>query len=407
MAGTKRWFFGWGLLAVAILAVAGRGGQAVLAASDRLAQAETLRVISTRDWALGLLWQWSFLLVLLQSGAAAALHRRIAARVARPWLADALFFALLALLLNVTLWPLAYRTGHLVSRRFGLSVQSTPAWLSDRMLAAAVDLVLTVPTLLVLYALLRRWPRRWWVAASGLGAVAVIVMSMLWPVVIAPLFNRYEPVRDQAILDRVARLSAVSGVPIGEVLRVDLGRRTTAANGWVAGLWGTRRVVLGDTLLDRYTPAEIEAVLAHELGHVVHNDVWWGTLALAAGQAAALFVVAHGAARLVGRWGRRWGLDHLADPASAPLIFLIVGLLTVAGMPVINAGSRWRERAADRYALQTTSDPAALADFFAAVAAQNLSDPAPPRWYVWLFMTHPPIAERIEMARRFTAGEAP
>ncbi|HBY99239.1 MAG TPA: hypothetical protein DEP84_35745 [Chloroflexi bacterium] len=399
------WTVTLGVLAGLILGVAGHGGEPALASGERLAQARALLAINDRNFFLGLAWHWGLLLLLLNSRIAARFQCRIAARIGPRWLADALFFAALLLIVDLAGWPFAYVAGYQVSHRFGLNVQTPPAWLQDQVLAAGIDIALGVPTLLVVYWLIRRWPRRWWVAAGALGLVTAVLTTLLWPVVIDPLFNRYTPVTDPAILARVERLSRVTGVPIGAVLRVDMGRRTTAANAWVTGLWGTRRIVIGDTLLDRYSPDEVEAVLAHELGHVVHHDVWWSTLAVALAQVAGLFVIARVAGRLLARFGHHWGISRLSEPASAPLALLLISVLLVIGMPVVNAGSRWREAAADRYALQVTSNPAALTEFFRAIAAQNLSDPAPPRWHVWLFMSHPPLAERIAMVERFTGRQ--
>lgn len=392
------------LLAGAILALAARDGEVALASGDRLAQAQALRRISDRNFFLALVWHWGLLILLLSTGISARWQRWVATRIGARGVAEALFFTTLLLIVNLAGWPFEYVAGYLVSRRFGLNVQTPPAWLQDQALSAGIEIALGVPTLLVIYWLIRRWARRWWLAASVLGVGTAIITSMLWPVVIDPLFNEYTPVTDPEILERVERLSEVTGVPIGAVLRVDMGRRTTAANAWVTGLWGTRRIVIGDTLLDRYSPDEVEAVLAHELGHVVHQDVWRGTMALVVAQTVGLFVLARTADRLLARCGRGWGVSRLSNPATVPLVLLLLSVLFTIGMPALNAASRWREAEADRYALRVTSNPAAMADFFKAIAAQNLSDPAPPRWHVWLFMSHPPLAERIEMVREHLAS---
>ncbi|HYN87066.1 MAG TPA: M48 family metallopeptidase [Ardenticatenaceae bacterium] len=388
------------LAAVALLVLAGRGGEAALAGGDRLDQARALRAIRDRNFFLGLVWSWGFLLLLLNAGASAWLHTRISRRLVPRWLSDSVYFALLLLAVEVVAWPLRYRAEYQVARRFGLNIQTPPAWLWDQVLTAAINVAIGVVAVLVLYGLMRRFPRRWLLIAAVLGIGASIGGSFLWPVVIDPLYNEYRPVTNPEILARVEHLSRVTGVPIGAVLRVDMGRRTTAANAWVTGLWGTRRIVIGDTLLERYSPAEIEAVLAHELGHVVHHDVWWGTVALAAAQAAALFVQARPARWLLRLYGGRWRISGLADPAGLPLLLLLLGVAFTVAMPAVNAASRWREAAADRYALKVTSEPAALESFFEAVGRQNLQDPNPPHWHVWLFMSHPPLAERIEMVRR-------
>lgn len=406
ISGLGRWLLGFCLLAIPILMIAGRGGEAALAEGDRLAQAQALRRIGDRNFFLELAWEWALLLLLLGSGVSVWLHRQISRRVGRRWLADALFFGGLLVSIDLATWPFGYVAGYSVARRFGLNVQTPWGWLQDQFLSLGVYLGLGIPGLMVIYWMIRRWPRRWWLAASVLGLGTAIFGSMLWPVVIDPLYNEYTPVSDPAVLDRVERLSLVTGIPIGEVLQVDMGRRTTAANAWVAGLWGTRRIVVGDTLLARYSPDQIEAVIAHELGHVVHNDIWWGTLALAAGQAVGLYIIARVANWILSRVGAGWGIGGLGDPASAPVIMLLLSLLLTIAMPLINGGSRWREAAADRYALQVTSNPEALAEFFEKIAAQNLSDPVPPRWHVWLFMSHPPISERIEMVERFIAARS-
>ncbi|HKG50896.1 MAG TPA: M48 family metalloprotease [Actinomycetales bacterium] len=297
-----------------------------------------------------------------------------------------------------------------VLRRYGLSTQGWGGWAVDVARAWAVAAVVTALLLLVLVALARRWPQRWWLPAAALAAAVTVAGSALYPVLIEPLANDFTPMaagpQRTALLDLAIR----DGVPVRDVLVADASRRTTTENAYVSGLGATRRIVVYDTLLRSASPREVELVVAHELGHAKAHDVRLGTTlgALAAALAAVLlFLVLEGR-----RWWRQL-LDAepsgsgIAGPARAAAanpraIALILALATIGGYlaaPASTLVSRRTEARADLHALNLTRDPEGFAGMQRRLATSNISD-LQPRWYrTLLFATHPAPPWRIAMAR--------
>jgi STE24 endopeptidase len=217
---------------------------------------------------------------------------------------------------------------------------------------------------------------------------------------ILPLFYTFTPLEDEDLSDRLIALAGRAGTQVRGVFRFDMSTRTKSANAALMGLGSTRRIVLGDTLLDEFTSDEIETVLAHELGHHVHRDV---TLGIAAN--SLLTLASFWTAHLVLRWSVGvFQLDGIADPAGMPILALVTAILGLIAMPLGNAYSRWRERMADRYALESTRKPQAFADAMTRLANQNLADADPERWVVLLLHSHPPIRERVAAAQEFAAS---
>ena len=292
--------------------------------------------------------------------------------------------------------PLDY-LGHRLSRRFGLSVQSVGQWLRDLAKGGLLSAALGLAVGEVLYLLLEWSPRSWWLWSGALGFLLDVVLANLAPLIVVPLFFKVTPLADGALVERLTRLAERAGAHVRGVFTLDFSRRTTAANAALMGWGNTRRIVLADTLLRTYTPDEVEVVLAHELAHHVHKDIWKGMLVSAVVLWAGLWLTAQGLAWAVGRWG----LDSVGDLAAFPLLVLLLGGFTALSSPLTNAYSRWREGQADRYALQLTGRSDAFASTMAKLANQNLGLLDPPRWAVWLLFSHPPLGERIRLAQRW------
>jgi len=284
-----------------------------------------------------------------------------------------------------------------VRHRYGLSTRSWGLWLRDVAVSVAISAVLTTLVVLAFLWLVRRAPRTWWIW-SGLAAVGmVLVGSFLYPVVIEPAFNRFEPLPAGELRSDLLALAEQNGTPVQDVLVSDASRRTTALNAYVSGFGSTRRVVVYDTVLDRLPDAEIEAIVAHELGHVANRDVLTGTLMGALGA---------GAATSLGGWLLSWapllrrvGAESPADPRVVPLLLFLVAVGGLLGAPVQNGVSRQIEARADVHALDLTRDPEAFIEMQRRLASTNLGDPDPPAAWQWYFGSHPTTAQRIAMAQ--------
>ena len=301
-----------------------------------------------------------------------------------PWWARTpVYAAIVVVALAVVGTPLAAWGGLRRERRWGLSTQRSSGWLLDRAKAVAVNALLAAVTFLGLVALARALPGWWVVPAAAAFALAVLLLSFVAPVMLEPLFNRYDPLDDEALAGELRALAERAGVPVGEVLVQDASRRTRKANAYVSGLGRTRRVVITDTLLERATEPEVRVIVAHELGHRRARHVLLGTLLAMAGAGIGTVIV--------------WALlgTTVADPHRLPLVLLIGLVGAVVSLPVLSAISRRWERSADRFALELTGDRGAYHETFRRLARVNLSDLDPPPLVYLLLFSHPTPAERM------------
>lgn len=280
------------------------------------------------------------------------------------------------------------------SLRVGLATQSWRDWAVDLVKATAIEASFAAAAGAAVVAAIRRFPRDWWLLAAG-GSVGVgAVLAGLGPVLLDPIFNKFEPLAEGRTRTDVLALAAAAGIRVDDVFVVDASRRTSAANAYVTGLGPTKRVVLFDTLLDRYDADEVRGVVAHELAHVRHRDVLRGM-----GFAAA---IALPAARAIARVGR--ALSPAEGAAALPALSLAAAVVSAPIGAIAARLSRAIERRADQYSLELTEAPAAFVSFERRIALQNLIDIDPPRLLHGLLATHPATAERIgtalEYARR-------
>lgn len=331
-------------------------------------------------------------------GRSAALKRATDARAPRPVPRDATFVASLSAAEWVASLPVGFALGHLVERAYGLTRQTPGGWLGERAKGFALGTAIKVPLSLGVLAVVRRRPDDWWLLLAGGALPLTVLVTYAGPVLIAPRFNAYVPVTDPDLTARITALAERAGVPISAVYRMDMSRQTEKANAYFTGIGATRRIVLADTLMDRFAPDEVEAVVAHEFGHQVHGDIW----RLTAISGAAGFVLAYGIratmTRLVPATAHRTGVTGTGDVAGLPL-WSLVGLVHAAALgPLFAAYSRTIERRADRFAIDLTGDAPAYARAMLRLAHQNVSDPAPPGWLVRAVSSHPPVSERVASA---------
>lgn len=314
-----------------------------------------------------------WLVVLLQAGA-----------VSLPWLVLAL--------------PMSFHTGFRLPHRFGQSTQNLSGWIADGVKGLGVAAALGAPMLVGLYGLIQSAPSTWWIWATVLYTLVTAVLAALAPLVLLPLFYHQTPLSaDEADLShRLLTLAGRVGARVEGVYRIDMSRRTRAANAALTGLGRTRRILLGDTLLDSFNGDEIETVLAHELAHHVHHDIPL-SLAVDTGLNALGFLMVFAGLNLGSSW---FGLEGPADPAALPWIGLLLAAFGLITLPLSNAYSRWRESLADDFALEMTAKPEAFASAMTRLANQNLAEAEPAGWVVFLLYSHPPLQARIDKARR-------
>jgi STE24 endopeptidase len=305
--------------------------------------------------------------------------------------------AALSVVLTVAPLPLA-AIARQRSIDVGLTTQSWGGWAGDLVKSSAIGAVFAGAGAALLLALMRRFPRRWWLPGSA--AVVAVSAAFLYvgPVVLDPIFNKFKALPPGRTRTDVLELARMAGVKVRQVYEVDASRRTTAANAYVTGLGRTKRVVLYDTLLERFSRAETNLVVAHELGHVHYRDVPRGLLYLVLVAPAALF----GAARLTERW--RPADTDAGAPATLPAAALGLGIVAFGTSIVSNQLSRRLEQRADSFSLRLTGEAGPFVSSEKRLAVQNLADPDPPAWQTALLATHPPTIERIGTAVAFERG---
>lgn len=313
-----------------------------------------------------------------------------------PWPIDLLGAAIIVMApLWVVTLPLDFHSGYRLPHRFGLSTQTISGWMVDQAKLLLIGATLGIPLLLGLYALIRSQVH-WWLLAGLAYSLVSVVLATLAPVLLMPLFYTLKPLAQDRpdLVERLTKLAKRNDATLEGVYSFDMSRRTRAANAALTGLFGTRRVLLGDTLLENFKDDQIEAVLAHELAHHVHHDIPLSILIQTGFNLATFWL----GATLLHSLALPLGLSGSSDPAGLPLLVIAFGLAGVLIMPLANAYSRWRERLADNFALANIEEPQSFASAMTLLADQNLADANPDRWVVLLFYSHPPLADRIANA---------
>ena len=350
------------------------------------------RLLGIADFVIG----FALLLVILLTGWTGSL-RDIAYRAAFQNYSFAVFLYVLMLLiigklLGVGLDYYGFRVEH----RFHLSNLGITSWMWDEAKGFLVGLVMAEVVVELLYLILRKYPEHWWLLAWAVLMGLFVLLAQLAPVVLFPIFYKFEPLNNDDLKLRLVRLGERAGTRVRGVYKWNLSEKSKKANAALTGLGSTRRIILADTLLDNFSADEIEAVLAHELGHHVHRHILKsiGVQALTT---------------LTGFWAANWALHYavdrmhifltLSDFANLPLLALVFTVLSVALLPALNAYSRYNERQADRYAFESIGSVGPFISSMNKLADQNLAEKTPSKWVEWLFHSHPAISRRIAAAQ--------
>ncbi|MCZ4499601.1 MAG: Zn-dependent protease with chaperone function [Marmoricola sp.] len=329
---------------------------------------------------------------------------RLVARVPGPWAVKVVLGSgAISLVGTVAVLPLAARSQQ-IDRDNGLSLQGWGSWLSDQGIAFAVAWVFTAVGVLALMVVARKAPRTWpaW-AATGAAALAMLG-SFVYPVVVEPLFNNFTSMPAGPLRTEIFALAKAEHVHVDDVLVADASRRTTTLNAYVSGFGSTRRVVVYDTVLSSLSDPEVEAIVAHELGHAKHGDVLIGTALGALGSAFGIGLL--GLLLADRRLLRRAGADGVGDPRAVPLLLALVAVGALLASPVQNTISRAIEARADRTALETTGDSATFIAMQRELSLRSLSDPTPPRLSQFWFGSHPTVLQRVGMAEQMAPTES-
>jgi Zn-dependent protease with chaperone function len=331
--------------------------------------------------------------------AAAAASSTVASAAFRGPVTVFCYVVLLVIVNEAVGLPLAFYSGFWLERRYGLSNESLAGWARDQLKALALGVVLGGAAAELVYWLMHASPDRWWLYGGALFTLIIVVLTNLAPVLLLPLFYSVKPLTREALRLRLLGLAERAGARVLGAYEWGLGDKTKKANAALAGLGGTRRILVSDTMLAEYSDDEIEVVLAHEIAHHVHGDIWKGIFFESALVVAGFFL----SSRVLRAAVVRLGFHGVDDVAGLPLLLLVAGAVSLVMVPVAHAMSRAFERNADRFALDLTHNPAAFISAMRRLGAQNLAEENPSRIVQWLFYSHPPIRDRIAAARAFKA----
>jgi len=354
---------------------------------------------------------WNFLLVaaislfLLASRISARL-RDFAERAARFKPLQVTLYAVPYLLLAYALsFPLNLYEHFYREHQYGLATQSFAPWFGEQVVALGLTLIIGTILLIVLYAVFRRAPRTWWIWGAIVAVIFSCAATFIAPVYIEPLFNTYKPLGNPEIRDPILAMARANEIPVKQVFEVDASRQTTRVSANVAGFLGTTRIALNDNLLKQCTLPEIREVMAHEMGHYVLNHgakliTYFGIFILTGfALARTLFETA------VKRWGEKWGVRGIADPAGLPLLALILSTLFFVATPFLNTVVRITEREADAFGINTAREPDGMAKVALKLGAYRKLNPTPLEEFI--FFDHPSGRARIRMAMDWKAAHLP
>jgi STE24 endopeptidase len=365
---------------------------------SRREQAATLAATRRLLFLLGAIVGIAAPLVVWASGLSAVLWASLQGQPV--WLAVPGQVAMLTFLLTLVETPVSYYGSQVVAKRYGLSTQGFGGWLGDWLKSTVLMLILTTAAVSLFYLTIWAFPSLWWLLFWLEALAAIVVLTFAAPYVFLPLFFKPRPVDDPGVVMMIEDLVRQAGTTVAGVSRLDFSRRTNEANAAVIGFGRSRRVVLADTLLETFTPSEIKAVVAHELGHHVHKDVPKLMAVQAITMLAGLIVAA-----LVGdSVPRLLGAGPISDPVSYPLLALGVAVFGLICLPIVNLYARSVEADADTYAFDLLGDGRPFAAAMRRLADQNLAEERPPRWAEILLYTHPPIWRRVARAEAAQYG---
>lgn len=349
---------------------------------------------------VGLFIGIGILAVILFTGLSAKL-RDIASRIRLRFFAVWLFFALFTIVNYLLNLPFTIYRSFMVENDYGFLNQTFMQWWGEDLLGLLIGMVVGIIPVWFFYWLVSKM-KQWWLAFS-LGAIPfVVLLIVVVPVFIAPMFNKFEPLKDKQLETEILALAESVGIEGSDIFQVDGSKQSSKINAYVTGMFGAKRIVLYDTMIDNFTLDEIRYVMGHEMGHYLMNHMWWG-LAV-----AMLFIMfslwlmdktIHGVIR---RYRTRFRFDKLSDIASLPLVLIFVFVIQFAFQPITNSASRYMERQSDKFGMDVTGvsgETAAIA--FDKLSVYNLSDPDPGALIEFWFYSHPALKKRMEFVRGY------
>ena len=345
---------------------------------------------------------WDFLyasammLLLLATGWSAKM-RDLAARITRfRWIETALYWVQYLLVTTVLGFPIEFYENYLREHKYGLATQTFGPWMGDEGKALLVNLALGAIGVVILFAIVRKLPRTWWLWGAAAALVMQVIVVAIAPVYLVPIFNKVTRLNDPKVTVPILRMAHANGIPTNDVYQIDASRQTTRMSANVSGFANTMRITLNDNLLRRGSPEEIQAVMGHEMGHYVLNHIPKAIMFLAIVSVVSFAYLFYGLQWALGRWGARWGIQDAGDPAVLPLVVLLATILFFVLTPITNTFTRTQEKEADMFGLNASRQPDGFAQ--AAIHLSEYRKMRPGPLEEWVFYDHPSGYNRIHSA---------
>jgi len=343
--------------------------------------------------------EWGIYLLILGIGLSAALRRWV-----QPmrWNLLKIFFFLLLLSLITTIlhFPLDYYVFQL-KHQYGITSQPFANWMGDNVKSFVISLVITTPLIWLLYFIVQKSPKRWWLWLWGLSIPITLFFMYVQPVVLDPIYNDFYPLKDQELKREILTMAEKANIPTDQVYEVDMSKKTNALNAYVNGIGSNTRIVLWDTTLQKLKKDEVLFIMAHEMGHFALHHMTWLFIGSVFSLLIVLYLLSLSLKWVIARCGRYWGISGAGDLASLPVILLLLSIISFVSTPIQNAVSRQYEQAADEYAMSMTHNKDTAVRTFQRLAVEGLSEVNPPGLVKFMVYTHPTLYERILFVQEF------
>lgn len=327
---------------------------------------------------------------------------RLSERWGRKWYPSLVIYLAAYLIISSFLsFPLDYYSDFVRQHAYGLSNQTLGRWFGNWNKSLIVSFIGCAAFVWIFYLLLRKSPKRWWIYGSFVSIAVSFFLVMIQPIWIAPLFNKFGPMKNKQLETQILDLAARAGIEGARVFEVDMSSDTKAVNAYVTGFGSTKRIVLWDTTIEKLSTDEILFVMGHEMGHYVLNHIWWGFLFTAVMTFIIFYLLYRLSQYVLNRYRKRFGFTHLYQFASFPLFLLLITVLQLAAAPLFNAFSRKIEHNADCFGLEITQNSQAAGEAFVALQQENLANPRPGPIFTFWRASHPSLGSRVDYCNSY------
>lgn len=364
---------------------------------ERLKKAKAYERIHNKLFLVNIILSFLILVIFVFSGLSKYLEGYVSQVSTNIWINIALYTAVCCVVSSILFLPVSFYSEYTLEHEFDLSNETIGGWAGDWAKSFFLNLLFLLIFAEVLHLFLRLTAQWWWIWVGFFWLLFGIVVSNIFPILILPLFYKVKPLENQALVDRLMKLSNSVKAKILGVFEMDLSRKSKKANAMFTGVGNTKRIILADTLVNNYTAEEIEAVLAHELGHYYYKHIW----KLIAASTAATFAGLYLTKILLNHLLVLGDFDSVTDVAALPLFALVLSFFALLVMPITNTFSRYLERQADIFAIEKTGNPAAFISSMKKLSTQNLSNPDPNPFIEFVLYSHPAISKRIKLAEGY------